>query len=294
MKLILLSSSLAVMAGGLVIQSELPGPVKAHLNLLQDAKSLKTDFIIQKLGGGVEKASILYAKGGMFKIDTATTMTESDGKTIWIFNKGANTYSEIPASLAPTKENFVWAWAAFFNPDALKGTKEYVMKGSRTLRGAAVSEFSAKMANNKEFTLYLDTKTGVARGFGNSEAIILATGDIVIGKTAMEAKDFMFVAPAGVTKVEPPVPDKVTFKMVKAILQANCLPCHSSSNMKANLSVDTYDGVMRKVKEGMPAMSGLFTSVTGTKPSMPQGRAPLSKDDVDNIEIWIKAGAKDN
>ena len=292
MKFIFLSSSLAVLTSALFTQSELPGPVKAHVNLLQDAKSLKADFTVQKLGGGLEKGTLLYSKTGLFKIDTQTTLTESDGKMVWTFNKQANTYTEIPASLAPTKDSMVWAWAAFFNVDALKGTKDYVPKGARTLRGSSVSEFSVKMANDKAFTLYLDAKTGVARGLSNADAIILATGDIVLGKVALDAKDFAFMPPSGATKIEKPAADSITYAMVETILKANCLPCHSATSMKSGLSVDSYEGVMRKVTAGNAMASALFRSISGPRATMPQGKAPLSKADLDTIEVWINAGAK--
>ncbi len=292
MKFIFLSSSLALLSSALFTQSDLPGPVKAHVTLLQDAKSLKTDFAVQKLGGGIEKASLLYAKGRLFKIETPKTLTESDGKMVWTLDKEANTYTEVPASLAATKDPIVWAWAAFFNAEALKGTKEFVAKGSRTLRGASVSEYSAKFANDKAFTLYLDAKTGVARGMANTDAIILATGDIVLGKVALDAKDFLFIAPAGAKKIEKPAAESITYAMVETILKANCLPCHGSASMKAGLSVETYDGVMRKVTAGNAMGSGLFRSISGPRATMPQGKAPLSKADLDTIEGWINAGAK--
>ncbi len=290
MKLLLLSS-LVILTGALA-QSELPGPIKAHVNLLQDAKSLKADFTVQKLGGGIEKGTLLYSKTGLFKIDTPATLTESDGKMVWTYNKTSNTYTEIPASLAATKDPAVWAWAAFFNVEALKGTKDYVPKGSRTLRGSAVSEFSAKMANDKAFTLYLDAKTGVARGMGNADAIVLATGDIILGKVGLDIKDFTFIPPAGATKIEKPAADSITYAMVETILKANCLPCHSATSMKSGLSVESYEAVMRKVTAGNASASGLFRSISGPRATMPQGKAPLSKADQDTIEVWINAGAK--
>lgn len=290
MKLFLLSSALAIVASGLVSQSDLPGPVKGHLTLLQDAKSLKVNFSVTKLSGGVEKGSLVYSKVGMYKIDTASKLIESDGKLLWTLDKQANTYTEIPASLAPTKDFAVWAWAPFFSAEALKGSKEYVAKGSRTLRGSAVSEYTAKMANDKPFTLFLDDKTGVARGAGNADFIVLATGDITVSKDAIDAKDFTFVPPADAKKVEKPA--EVSYAQVEAILKANCLPCHSAGNRKAGLSVDSYDGVMAKVTAGNGAGSSLYRSVAGPRASMPQGRAPLSKADTDTIKAWIDGGAK--
>ena len=290
MKFLLLFAALAMFTTGMLSQSELPGPVKGSITLLHDAKSLKVTFAIQKLSGGVEKATLVYSKEGMYKIETQNKLVESDGKILWTLDKQANTYTEVPASKAPTKEFAVWAWSSFFNDDALKGTKEYAAKPSRTLRGASVTEYNAKMANDKAFTLFLDDKTGVTRGAGNSEFIVLATGDITVGKDALDTKDFTFVPPTDAKKVEKPVGP--TYAQVEAVLQANCLPCHSAGNHKAGLSVDAYEGDMAKVVAGNSGNSGLYKSIAGSRANMPQGRAPLSKVDTDLIAAWIDAGAK--
>jgi hypothetical protein len=219
-------------------------------------------------------------------------LIESDGKLVWTLDKTANTYTEVPASVAATKDSAVWAWAAFFSADALKGTKDFVAKEQRTIKGSVVVEYTAKMANDKPFSLFIDAKTGIARGANVADSIILAQGDMVIGKEALDAKEFTFVTPAGATKVEKPAPNSVTYAQVDTILKANCLPCHSAGGRKAGLSVDSYEGVMTKVSAGNAAGSALFRSVSGPRANMPQGRAPLGKADLDLIEAWINGGAK--
>lgn len=292
MKFFLLTSSLAVLGSAFLTQSDLPGAVKSHVMILQDTKSFKADFVVQKLSGGLEKGSLVYSKAGMFKIDMPTKLVTSDGKMVWTLNKQANTYTEVPASMAPTKEFAVWAWSAFFSADALKGTKDYVMKGSRSIKGVPVTEYTAKMANDKPFSLFMDLKTGVARGVSNSEFIILAQGDMTLGKEAMDVKEFTFVPPAGAKKEEKPTAESITYAQVETVLKANCMPCHSAGNRKAGLSVDSYEGVMAKIVAGNASNSGLFRSISGPRPSMPQGKAPLAKAEVDLIEGWINAGAK--
>jgi outer membrane lipoprotein-sorting protein len=292
MKFFILSSAMAVLGTAFLPQTDLPGVVKSHVSILQEAKSLKAEFTVTKLSGGLEKGTLVYSKTGMYKIDMPSKLIESDGKMVWTFNKQANSYTEMPASLAPTKEFNVWAWAAFFSTDALKGTKDYVVKGNRTIKGIPVTEYLAKMANDKAFSLFMDLKTGVARGASNSEVVIMAQGDIVLGKEAMDIKDFTFMPPAGAKKEEKPAESSITYSQVETILKANCLPCHSSGNRKAGLSVDSYEGVMAKIVAGNAMNSGLFRSIAGPRATMPQGKAPLAKTDLDIIEGWIKAGAK--
>jgi mono/diheme cytochrome c family protein len=148
------------------------------------------------------------------------------------------------------------------------------------------------MANDKPFSLFIDAKSGVARGASNADFIVLAQGDLTVGKDVLDIKEFTFMPPAGAKKEEKPTADSVTYAQVETILKANCLPCHSAGNRKAGLSVDSYEGVMAKVVAGNAANSGLFRSISGPRASMPQGRAPLSKADLDTIETWINAGAK--
>jgi uncharacterized membrane protein len=131
----------------------------------------------------------------------------------------------------------------------------------------------------------------VARGAGNADVIVLATGDITVGKDAMDIKDFTFVPPVDAKKIDKPA-DTATYAQVETILKANCLPCHSSGSRKSGLSVDSYEGVMAKVVAGNSGNSALYKSVAGPRANMPQGRAPLSKADTDTIAAWIDAGAK--
>ncbi len=292
MKFFLLTSAMAVLGAAFLTQSDLPAVVKSHVTILQDAKSLKAEFTVTKLSGGLEKGTLTYSKAGMYKIDMPSKLIESDGKMVWTLNKQANTYTEMPASLAPTKDFHIWAWAAFFSADALKGAKDFTVKGNKTIKGVPVTEYAGKMSNDKAFSLFLDLKTGVARGASNSEVVVMAQGEIVLGKEVMDVKEFTFVPPAGAKKEEKPTANSITYSQVETILKANCLPCHSAGNRKAGLSVDSYEGVMAKVVAGNAMNSGLFRSIGGPRATMPQGKAPLAKTDLDIIEGWINAGAK--
>ena len=90
---------------------------------------------------------------------------------------------------------------------------------------------------------------------------------------------------------------------VQPIFAVRCVSCHGPDKHKANLRLDTYQGVMRGGKDG-PAVQGgntqgsdLFRRVTlpaNHDDFMPKGgKKALSSDEVKLIELWIAAGASE-
>lgn len=292
LKSIIATSVATFFGAALLTQVEAPSIVKNHAAALQSAKSFKIDLSVRKVTGGAPiKETVEYSKDGMFKIDTPTSLSISDGKTVWTLNKEANTYTEGPANLARTKEIDVWAWASFFNAEAFKGAKEFVVKGSRNLPGGPATEVSVKLANDKEVTLFIDGKSGVAKGLLNAEWLIVGA-NITVSKDPLDPKGFAFAAPAGAKKEEPKAIIGASFADAQKILVNNCQGCHNSGNAKAGLAVDSYAGIMKKVTPGDAENSALYKSISGSRPRMPKGGAPLSKADQDTIAGWINAGAK--
>lgn len=292
MKFILIPSCLALFGTAVLTQSDAPAAIKSHVSILQTAKTFKTDFTVRKLSGGQpEKGTLMYSKTGMFKIETSGKLTVSDGKMVWVLNKEKNTYTEAPASLARTKEGDVWAWAGFFNEDPFKGVKDFQSMGSKTIQGASLSVYAAKLPGDKLVTLYLDPKSGVAKGYSNTEVLVMG-GEMTLGKEPGDAKDFAFTAPAGAKKEEVKPESSLTFADIEPILKASCSGCHNSGNPKSGLAVDSYAGVMKKVTAGDASSSSLYRVISGPRPSMPKGGAPLPKESVEKIQGWINGGAK--
>lgn len=91
------------------------------------------------------------------------------------------------------------------------------------------------------------------------------------------------------------------YAAVQAIFNANCMPCHSSTNHRAGLDLSSYDAAMKggeggaEVVAGKPESSRLIQYLTGAKkPRMPMKRPPLSDDQMKTIKDWITAGAKNS
>src|SRR5579864_9660627 len=90
---------------------------------------------------------------------------------------------------------------------------------------------------------------------------------------------------------------------VQPIFAARCVSCHGPDKHKANLRLDTYQGVIRGGKDGPVVQGGntqgsdLFRRVTlpaNHDDFMPKdGKKALSSDEVKLIELWIAAGASE-
>ncbi len=111
----------------------------------------------------------------------------------------------------------------------------------------------------------------------------------------------------GVSKEQGPTaatPESFFTVRVEPVFAQNCVGCHGPSRQKGSLRLDSYEAVMRGGKSG-PAVragdlndSGLFQRVSlasGSEKIMPpQGKTPLSADQIKLIELWISAGAPPN
>jgi uncharacterized membrane protein/mono/diheme cytochrome c family protein len=90
---------------------------------------------------------------------------------------------------------------------------------------------------------------------------------------------------------------------VQPIFAAHCVSCHGPDKHKANLRLDTYQGLIRGGKDGPIVLAGqtqssdLFRRVTlpaNHDDFMPKGgKKALSSDEVKVIELWIAAGASE-
>lgn len=90
---------------------------------------------------------------------------------------------------------------------------------------------------------------------------------------------------------------------IQPIFNDHCVTCHGPSRADNGLRLDSYEGVMKGtthgpvVVPGDPDHSALISVVQGSvEPSirMPHGGQPLSQQDVQNLRLWIEAGASAN
>lgn len=88
-------------------------------------------------------------------------------------------------------------------------------------------------------------------------------------------------------------------KEVAPILKDNCVRCHGESQASANLRMDTFNGIARGGRSGvpvaprLPARSGLALRLIAPddQQRMPRGSAKLPDEEIMTIVRWIEQGA---
>lgn len=78
---------------------------------------------------------------------------------------------------------------------------------------------------------------------------------------------------------------------VKAILETNCVGCHTGSFPNGNQLLDNYQSVADIANTGK--LFGVINHENGFK-SMPPNVNKINDCDIDKIKSWIDAGAKNN
>ena len=88
---------------------------------------------------------------------------------------------------------------------------------------------------------------------------------------------------------------------VAPLFAQHCISCHGENRAKAELRLDSYAFALRGgrhgavIRPGDPKASELMTRITlpagDDKAMPPEGKTPLSPDDVTVIRLWIAAGA---
>ena len=86
-------------------------------------------------------------------------------------------------------------------------------------------------------------------------------------------------------------------EQVAPLLEARCVACHRGVAARADLSLDTRDGLLKggesgpAIVPGKPDESLLVEMISGDEPSMPKDAPPLAAAEVELIQRWIAAGA---
>lgn len=99
--------------------------------------------------------------------------------------------------------------------------------------------------------------------------------------------------PAGTTAAAPttaPV-GEANLAAVQSILDAKCTKCHGDK-AAAGVKLTDKEGILKLVTAGDAAGSKLVTIVSGEKPRMPKGGAPLTAAEIETLKKWIADGAK--
>lgn len=287
----------------LVSQTSGLDPILAsHESKLTSANSLTAKFTVQKLPGAPVEYSLTYSKPNMLRVDSPDGFTLTDGKTLWVYDKAKNSYTEAAAdektALNQSGAIAVYAWSSFFNKEALKEAKGAKAGAKRNIKGNVVNEITFTTNEGKQtVTMYIDAKLGIARGasvrVGEVETIVLAS-ELTMGTTALDAAKFAFTPPTGSTKVEAPAPGSVTYSQVAPIFSARYTGCHNPGQRAGGLDLTTLDALKsagRAAVSGNSRASSIVRSMRSGR--MPQGGARVPDADIDLIANWIDGGMKE-
>lgn len=305
MKAILLFSSLATLAAGVVLQKEPPSSLKSHNAALQAAQSFSAKIALTPIGGAPSEVTVHFNRSGSFRIEDAGGFTVYDGAKLYRYDKKSNTYTETETAKADAAKFAVideaWPWGAFYGNTIWTKVSGSTKSKARTMRGVTVTEhvLSRSEQNQPAVSLFIEDKTGVARGFSFKSAdkdfIAFAT-EMTLGKEELPADLFAFKAPEGAVKGAIPVEVDTSWAKAGGILRRNCMPCHSAQNRRANYDLSSYEGIKNSpgaINVENPDESFVIRSLRGDRAQqMPKNKAPLSKEDIQIIYDWMKAGAK--
>lgn len=179
---------------------------------IHDAKSLKTEYVMQEIGGTRDEYSVALKKPNLARIDSPNQLVVADGKDITTFDKNAKTYYKQPETPELLNGLFggdpVKTWGGFFNLGAYQATAVQdlgpTQKGDKSYD--AVKTQTDK-AGNKTVTYFLDQSDKIARQVefkaihgSDSSTQILRTRSLDVNGVGDDSL-FTFAAPAGASEV---------------------------------------------------------------------------------------------
>ncbi len=274
------------------------GPVGTYVQSLHKAQSLVASFKALKSGIQPTNYKVSFGKTGKYRIETGTTLWVCDGKKLWTLTKAANTYTEEDASLTPLKTDALAEFYGFFDGGQFGDSQSIEDSGSRQIEGSTAEIYTIQEKSGKTIKLFLDSE-GNAKGeqvVNGHKMLLTIVKSVKVSDQPLADDTFTFVPPAGAKKVV--AVSGADYAAVDKIFQANCMPCHSSSRQAGGLDLSSYAALMKgggggpEVVPGNPKGSALYQYISGSQPSMPRGRAPLTAEEQKTIHDWIKNGAK--
>src|SRR5579862_9816562 len=137
MKLFLLASLSG--AGLILVAAFAPSSLlDKQAAILKDAKTLKISYTL-RVAGVATDYTLTYSKPDLMTLESANSLVESNGKTLWEYNKVAKTYTESPVTpeliSAKAQSDEVLAWASFFTDDFVKRVSDAQTGASRLIKG---------------------------------------------------------------------------------------------------------------------------------------------------------------
>lgn len=85
-----------------------------------------------------------------------------------------------------------------------------------------------------------------------------------------------------------------SYAIAQGVLTTRCMSCHGGAQPAGRVDLTNYEGVSRAVKPGDIAGSELIQVMRGTPgfKKMPPTGPPATEQEIQSVEAWIEAGAK--
>lgn len=272
--------------------------LEGHSKSLMDAPAINVRFTVQRLPAAAIEYTLHFSKDNFARIESPSAIFVSDGSSIWEYDKADKTFIQSDFEAAKLRnralDSDVLVWAFFFAADAFKEARNITLGAKRSIRGIATQEVTFSLPSDKSITLYIDTKTGIARGGlikTQSGEVLVIANEFEVATEPSAAESFKFVPPAGATKLEKPKEKPVVWADVAPIFSARCTSCHGTSG---GLTLTSRELALRSrsIVPGNPDRSLLISSIKWTSgPRMPQNGSKLSQEQIELIEKWIAQGA---
>jgi cytochrome c551/c552 len=178
---------------------------------------------------------------------------------------------------------------------------EGFQKTSQPLTGTGEASASAANANSISWSIAGEVLTFARFNFGDNAGVkrlgigfaSVALIGVVIGCSGGSS------GPIGKASDVAPAPTGA-FMPVAAVFSQRCVGCHQGAQANKGVQLDTYANVMKGGSGGAIVVAGdvqgsLLSKVLrgrdGAK-QMPPGQ-PISEDEIERIEDWISAGARE-
>ncbi|GIV03297.1 MAG: hypothetical protein KatS3mg015_2127 [Fimbriimonadales bacterium] len=277
-----------------------PTPFEKHVSALSTAKALQATLTVQRGLDAPAEEVVVLEKPNRLRAEGPSWLWVSDGTVFIALDKKANEYSESgPESLKPRMSSpELWALSPFFDKKAWDELPSPQAGAKRSVLGVKTTEYSVRLKDGAQVRVMIEDATGLAKGWtykaGDTEVLVMVRSMKLLD-AAPDGTSFAFAPPEGAKKVEAGSVGgsaAVRYAQVRELLMSTCMPCHSRNSRTAGYEFETYEGTLRAVRPGEPDRSVLVRVVSGSRPKMPQGRAPLTAEQVKLLRDWIAAGAK--
>lgn len=205
---LMLTAAMFSVAG---ISGDVSPKLQAFADKLGQAQTFSAKYTIQQVGGASSDYSVSFAKPNQLRIESAESITVADGSTIFVFDKGKNTYfkkkqDEKGLMTLFSAQEFS-LWKPFFNPAAVKNYSASKDAGTKEKKGKVLNvvNVTADPKGESTITLLTDSENVLqqavmaSKSSAGEETLVMMVNE---SSTQADASLFAFTPPANSQEVQ--------------------------------------------------------------------------------------------